>query len=138
MTDRPTTSTRTLDEIASGLTRWFQGHPDLLAPSVELRGRPRGAGLSSDTVLFDLSWRDVKGDHRREYVLRMPPPADAYPLFPWYDLDRQVRAMQVVAERTDVPVPVVPWYEQDPTPLGVPFFVMERVHGVSPADIPLY
>src|SRR3954447_24223058 len=91
MTELPTTSTRALDAIASALTKWFQGHPDLEAPSVELRGRPRGAGLSSDTVLFDLSWHDAKGDHCRGYVLRMPPPADAYPLFPWYDLDRQVR-----------------------------------------------
>jgi aminoglycoside phosphotransferase (APT) family kinase protein len=46
--------------------------------------------------------------------------------------------MRRVAERTDVPVPRVLWLEEDPGPLGAPFFVMERVDGRVPPDVMPY
>jgi aminoglycoside phosphotransferase (APT) family kinase protein len=102
---------------------------------VELVGGPdASAGFSSDTVLFDL----VTSDSRSGYVLRLPPPPDAFPLFPWYDLPRQVAAMRLVRERTDVPVPQVPWLQPDGAVLGTPFYVMERVDGSVAPDMPPY
>jgi aminoglycoside phosphotransferase (APT) family kinase protein len=115
---RPRTSTRDLDSIVAALAAWLQ-------TQLSLRHRP---------VLFDL----IADDARAEYVLRLPPPPDAFPLFPWYDLERQVRAMRAVRKRTDVPVPHVPWFAADPSILGAPFFVMERIHGRAPSDVPPY
>jgi aminoglycoside phosphotransferase (APT) family kinase protein len=101
---------------------------------IQLLGGPSGGGFSSETVLFDV----VLDDERSGYALRLPPPKEAFPLFPWYDLERQVRAMRLVRAHTEVPVPTVPWYEPDPAVLGAPFFVMERIDGAAPADVPPY
>jgi aminoglycoside phosphotransferase (APT) family kinase protein len=59
-------------------------------------------------------------------------------VFPVYDLGKQFRVMRLVAERTDVPVPRPLWFEDDDGPLGVPFFVMERVEGEVPPDLMPY
>jgi aminoglycoside phosphotransferase (APT) family kinase protein len=101
---------------------------------IQLLGGPSGGGFSSETVLFDV----VLDDKRSGYALRLPPPKEAFPLFPWYDLERQARAMRLVKAHTQVPIPAVPWYEPDPALLGAPFFVMERIDGTAPADVPPY
>jgi aminoglycoside phosphotransferase (APT) family kinase protein len=59
-------------------------------------------------------------------------------VFPEYDLDLQARCMRLVRAATDVPVPEVPWYEDDPQWLGSPFLVMSRVDGKVPPDVPPY
>src|SRR4051812_23942626 len=93
------------------LDAWARQH--LGAGVVRVHGAPTAAGRSSDTLLFDV------GDEG--FVLRRPPATDAFPLFPRYDLARQVTAMRLVAERTSVPVPVVRHFEPDATVLGAPF-----------------
>ena len=55
-----------------------------------------------------------------------------------YDMERQFRTMQMVAEHTDVPVPKVLWLETGTDAIGVPFFVMERVEGIVPPDVMPY
>lgn len=130
---RPRTSTRDIRPTIASLAVWLQNELDEPV-SLRVLGGPTGAGFSSETVLFDI----VEGPHRGPYVLRMPPPADAFPLFPSYDLSRQSSAMRLVHERTNVPVPRVPWSESDPSPLGAPFFVMDRIDGVAASDVPLY
>ena len=132
---RPRTSTRDAGSFVPALSAWLQcqvasDHP----PRIELLGGPTGGGFSSETVLFDA----VFDGERSSYVLRLPPPADAFPLFPWYDLERQARAMRLVRAHTEVPVPAVPWFEPDLAVLGAPFFVMERIDGTAPADVPPY
>lgn len=57
------------------------------------------------------------------------------PVFPSYELGRQYRVMRLVEEATDVPVPSARWYEADPSALGSPFFVMDRVSGRVPPDV---
>ena len=85
--ERPKTSTRDLGEVMAELGHWLQLRLAMdEAPVLRMAGGPDKSGFSSDTVLFDLD----DSDHRGRYVLRLPPPADAYPLFPWYDLERQV------------------------------------------------
>jgi aminoglycoside phosphotransferase (APT) family kinase protein len=71
-------------------------------------------------------------------VLRLAADPSAYTVFPEYDMPRQYRTMRLVAEHTDVPVPQVLWLEEDPGPLGAPFFVMERVEGRVPPDVMPY
>jgi aminoglycoside phosphotransferase (APT) family kinase protein len=115
--------------------RWLQERLETDdVPSIRALGKPDGSGYSSETMLLDLR----NTEHAGSYVLRLPPHADAYPLFPWYDMERQVAAMRLVRERTTVPVPRIAWYEPDPAPLGDPFFVMERVEGVAFPDVPPY
>jgi aminoglycoside phosphotransferase (APT) family kinase protein len=119
----------------SSLARWLQRQLGADRPPVlRLHGGPTSAGFSSDTLLFSIADEPRAG----EYVLRMPPPADAFPIFPTYDLERQVSAMRLVGNRTTVPVPHIPWFEPDPVPLGAPFFIMERLDGVAAADMPPY
>jgi aminoglycoside phosphotransferase (APT) family kinase protein len=53
-------------------------------------------------------------------------------------MERQFRVMQRLGEAQALPLPRVLWCEADPAPLGAPFFVMERVEGEVPPDIPPY
>ena len=99
---------------------------------------PDSNGLSSETVLFELTWRD--GEHTKvdRLVARLAPMTSAVPVFPSYDLERQYRLLEGVAALSAVPVPRVRWLELDAGPLGSPFFVMERVDGRVPPDLMPY
>lgn len=72
------------------------------------------------------------------FVARLAPTSDAFPVFPSYDLERQVRVMRLVGDRSSAPVPLVRWHEPDDEPLGSPFFVMDRVDGQVPPDVMPY
>ena len=123
--------------MAARLETWLGGRLDA-SPTVTVFDRSHSAGFSSETVPFRLTRSDPGGPRGEDLVLRLPPTPDAFPLFPTYDLDRQVRAMRLVGERSDVPVPAIRWYEPDPGPLGAPFVVMERIEGVAVPDMPPY
>jgi aminoglycoside phosphotransferase (APT) family kinase protein len=109
--------------------------------------------MSSETLLFDASWKagdDASGGELGRgsvgvevvaggaFVARLAPDMSDFPVFPEYDLQLQHRCLQFVAARSDVPVPEAPWLELDETPLGSPFFVMRRVEGIVPTDMPPY
>src|SRR6185503_8896263 len=120
--------TRTIDDLMPALRAWAKQH--LGDAELRVLGRPSGAGRSSETVLFDVGTKPL--------VLRLPPAPDAFPLFPSYDLARQVAVMKRVAAQSSVPVPAVRWFEHDPSILGAPFMVMDRVDGVPAPDAPPY
>jgi aminoglycoside phosphotransferase (APT) family kinase protein len=61
-----------------------------------------------------------------------------FPVFQSYDLELQMRCMDLVRERTAAPAPVCRRLETDPQWLGTPFLVMERVDGQAPPDVPPY
>ena len=134
--DFPRTSTRDRHALGGRLQAWLARTlgPGSEPHISELRS-PGGAGLSSETLLFDVSWQAGGREQTGSYVARLHPTPDSMPVFPVYDFDRQVRAMRLVAERTAVPVPSVPWHEPDPAPLGSPFFIMNRIDGLVPPDI---
>ena len=71
-------------------------------------------------------------------MARIAPDPGADPVFRVYDMERQFKTMQMVAEHTDVPVPRVLWLETGTDAIGVPFFVMERVEGIVPPDVMPY
>ncbi len=121
-------------ELGERLLGWAR---TAVADDVELGDvtAPEGNGMSSETVLFSL--RSPGGTERR-LVARLAPADDVFPVFERYDLELQARCMRLVGEQTEVPVPVVPYYEPDPSWLGSPFLVMERVDGVTPPDLPPY
>lgn len=120
-------------ETAAALGRWAAARiaPDATVADV---GEP-GNGMSSETALFTLHHGDGTAER---LVARLAPMPDVYPVFPHYDLDLQRTCMDLVRERTAAPAPVCRWLESDPSFLGTPFLVMDRVDGEAPADVPPY
>ena len=129
----PVPSSRDREQLRRRLAAWLESK--VLTPvAVAELAVPEGTGMSSETLLASASWGGATAD----LVVRMEPEAVDTPVFPSYDLDLQYRTMALVAERSAVPVPVLRWFEPSAEPLGAPFFVMERVAGNAPADMPPY
>jgi len=129
--ERPQTSTRDYDQLRAQLEAWLQER--VPGATVSELIVPESNGMSSETVLFDLT---VPGQSEpRGLVARIAPDPEADPVFPTYDMERQFRTMQMVAEHTEVPVPTVLWLENGTEVIGAPFFVMERVDGIVPPDV---
>jgi aminoglycoside phosphotransferase (APT) family kinase protein len=112
--------------------------PERSDVAVRLRDSPAGSGFSSETLLFDAEWSDPLG-HRctGQYAARLRP--TDYTLYQEHDLDTQWRVIDGLHRHTEVPVPAIVGADTSAgSPLGVPFFVMERVEGQVPADNPAY
>ncbi|MGH9060322.1 MAG: phosphotransferase family protein, partial [Acidimicrobiales bacterium] len=133
MAERPRTSTRDFHTLHDGLEAWLGAR----SPGARISDLtiPESTGMSSETVVFDVHAPDGPPV---PCVARMAPDQQAVPVFPSYDLPAQARAMELVGCHTDVPVPPVLWREESPEPLGSPFFVMARIDGVVPPDLPPY
>lgn len=135
----PRVTTRDPAELQRLLTAWFaRTLGPGSAPRLSALASPGKAGMSSETLLFELHWNEHGSERSGHFVARLPPPADAFPLFPRYDFDLQVEAMRLVGRHSTVPVPRVPWQERSSEALGVPFFVMERIDGEMVPDNPPY
>jgi len=129
-------SMRDPNELRRRLQAWLSTKVD--DPDVGDVQPPQGNGMSSDTVLFNASWRHDGTRRRQACAARLAPPAGAAAQFPVYDLEKQFRVIRLVGARSTVPVPPTMWLETDPEALGAPFFVMERVEGVVPPDVMPY
>jgi aminoglycoside phosphotransferase (APT) family kinase protein len=119
------------DATKETLEGWLAAR--LAVPSVAVADLqlPR-AGFSNETILATARWTNGDGSHERPFVLRIEP--SSHQLFPQSDAMRQARVMQGLAG--EVPVPVVWLAEDDPSVLGAPFFLMDRVEGRIPSDMP--
>jgi aminoglycoside phosphotransferase (APT) family kinase protein len=140
-TTRPKTSTRDRDELHDRLVTWLAGR--VVDPVISELVVPESNGMSSETLLFDASWKEPRPGGRarmttQRCAARLSPDPDAAPVFPVYDLERQFNVMRLVAKHSPVPVPRTLWLELDRQPLGTAFFVMERVDGVVPPDVMPY
>jgi len=143
---RPRTSTRDREDLHRRLVTWLA--TKVTDPEVSELVVPESNGMSSETLLFESTWRDDTGAGpgsgssgavvTQACAARLVPDPDAAPVFPVYDLERQFRVMRLVGERSRVPVPRTLWLELDPEAIGSPFFVMERVEGLVPPDIMPY
>jgi len=136
---RPPASRRDLADLKERLEHWMACQlPAGAEPRVSGLEVPASNGMSTETVLFDATWRENDRTRAESLVARVAPDASTVPVFPVYDLDRQFQVMRLVAALTSVPVPRVYWSEPDSGPLGTPFFVMERVEGQVPPDVMPY
>lgn len=129
----PLPSKRDPEQLRAALEAWFThtlGHP----ASVTDVSVPEGTGMSSETLLFTLH----HGGTSEQLVARLRPDMNDWPVFEVYDLGKQAAAMRLVAAHSDVPVPDVPWVEDDAEHLGAPFIVMRRVAGRALPDMPPY
>jgi aminoglycoside phosphotransferase (APT) family kinase protein len=128
---------RDLNDTRHRLVDWLANRlPGATRLRIEnLRG-PKDTGFSSDTLMFGLRYEENGTDCLKEMVIRLEPAGD-FPLFPEYDVALQYNMMKALAD-TRVPVPQMYWLEEDPAPLGNPFYVMERLDGQVPSDSPPY
>lgn len=121
-------SSRDPEVLRAALDRWIATKQD--GATITSFDKPDGNGMSSETVLFNARW-----DGRDHALVARVAPADVdVPVFRTYDLDMQFAVMQLVAERSDTPVPECLWNEPDTDVIGAPFFVMRRVDGRVPPD----
>jgi aminoglycoside phosphotransferase (APT) family kinase protein len=91
-------------------------------------------GFSNETLLFSATYTQAGQAKREDLVLRLEP---EFHIFPAYDLPRQYHIMRCLAG-SDVPVPRVRWLEEDTSVLGRPFYVMDRIAGDVPSEVPPY
>lgn len=126
---------RSADDVEPRLSAWLAERESTSPPTVTVEPMSGSSGMSSETVLFEAAWADGRPPER--LVARMEPD-DPVPVFPHYDMELQFRCLETVQEHTSVPVPRPRWFEPDGAVLGAPFFVMDRVDGQVPPDLPPY
>jgi aminoglycoside phosphotransferase (APT) family kinase protein len=126
---------RDLDAVRARLTGWLAARlPHARDVAVSSLRAPE-AGFSNESLLFDLTYDADGRRHVEPLVVRLTP--DEFHVFPEYDLARQFHVMRALAA-TDVPVPRVRWLEEDAAVVGSPFFVMDRIAGDIPCEVPPY
>jgi aminoglycoside phosphotransferase (APT) family kinase protein len=132
-------SSRDAAAMAGRLAVWLEGQlPAGAAPEVTLSGGSDANGMSSETILADVTWTEDGQRRTEEFVVRMAPSAEDVPVFASYRLDHQYDAIRLVGDLSDVPVPSPRWLEATGDVLGAPFFFMERVDGIVPPDVMPY
>lgn len=121
-----------LENFAGALEGWLRRElPGAASLRVVQAQRPKGSGVSNETVLLDVAgW-----DGPARMVARIASPDY------WY-IERELpvhwRLYQQFEAQQHVPTPRVLGWEADPAVLGQPFFVMERLGGSAPPDNPNY
>ena len=132
-------SSRDSGDMAGALAAWLATQlPEGAEPEVSLSGGSDSNGMSSETILADVTWTDGGERTIREFVVRMAPAAEDVPVFASYRLDHQYDAIRLVGDLSDVPVPSPRWLEATGDVLGAPFFFMERIDGIVPPDVMPY
>ncbi len=96
---------------------------------------PTTTGFSAETLIFDAEWA-IDGQRRSgSYVAKVAP--TGFQLLPEPRFGEQYKLLQILASN-GVQVPAVHWYEPGPGLLGAPFYVMGRLAGEAPTDMPPY
>jgi len=132
----PKPTERSIEKTRDDLARWLAGRiPHARDIEIQSLGGPEETGFSSDTLLFDFTWRENDTRRLESVVVRLEP--SGFPVFPSYEIAWQYKLMDGL-RRAEVPTPRMLWLEEDPTPLGARFYVMERVEGRIPPDRPPY
>jgi hypothetical protein len=123
-------------ETARTLESWMAGRADVEVPRVDQVSIPSSTGWSNETVFFEAAWREDGVDRQERLVARIAP--SGYRVFPDDTFPLQYTAMRTLAEHSDVPMPVIHWFESDVRWFGQPFWIMEYVEGDIAADTPHY
>jgi aminoglycoside phosphotransferase (APT) family kinase protein len=128
---------RDLDALASQLAGWIRGRlPEAQDVRVENLAYPKGAGQSHETILFDLSWAAAGRRHEQGWVVRIKP--TSFTMYPDDLFEEQYRIIETLHAQGNVRVARPLGFEPDPSILGAPFFVMEKIHGRVAVTIPPY
>lgn len=124
---------RDLADAAIGLGKWAQEYfgADAIIGPVTATG-----GLSTELLLFDLTWSENGVRRTQRLVARIDPAG--YRKRPVSSLAKEYGILKLLRKYPDVPAPAVYAFEEDGTYLGQPFFVMAWVEGEVPQDHPPY
>lgn len=128
---------RDLDATRAGLESWLADRLDVAEVTVGEFAFPAGAGVSNETLLFEARWDDRGVEASKELVLRIHP-APEFQIFMEPEFRAQFDVLEVLHRKDLVRVAEVFGYEDDPTLMGRPFFVMEQLHGEVPVSMPVY
>ncbi|GAA4077213.1 phosphotransferase family protein [Nocardioides kongjuensis] len=129
-------SSRDQGAVHDRLEEWLAGVlPAGAEPVVTLHAGVDSNGMSSETVVLDLTHTVDDERVTEELIARVAPAPEDLPVFQEYRLGDQYDAMRLASELTDVPVPTVRWMEPTGEVLGTPFFLMDRIAGVVPPDV---
>ncbi|HEY1623252.1 MAG TPA: phosphotransferase family protein [Streptosporangiaceae bacterium] len=115
---------------------WLRDPARLPGAEITKLETPEFSGFSSEILMIDVTDDSAGNGSPLEFAVRVAP--RHYQVFPDVRFEEQYRLMRVLHEKSDIPVPPIRWYEADPSYLGAPFFVMDRVSGQVPADMPPY
>jgi aminoglycoside phosphotransferase (APT) family kinase protein len=117
--------------VAARLEPWLAER--LGTPSVEIDDfNHHDEGFSWRTYTLDARWTGSDGSLRTAGFAVRVEPEDG--LLAPYDIRRQFALHQLIAGDSTVPIPELRWLELDPSYLGMPFYVMDRVRGVVPVQ----
>lgn len=132
-------SSRDAAATARAIAGWLADElPAGTDPEVRLNAGSDANGMSSETVLADVTWTEDGERRTQGFVVRMAPSAEDVPVFASYRLDHQYDAIRLVGELSDVPVPTPRWLEPTGDVVGTPFFFMDRIDGIVPPDVMPY
>jgi aminoglycoside phosphotransferase (APT) family kinase protein len=92
------------------------------------------AGYSGTTVFFTASWTIQGRRNERALVLRMQ--SQVHQVFVAPDAIRQAEVMRRLGRHPGLTTPEIVLTEADPSVLGAPFYLMSRVKGRVPSDVP--
>lgn len=124
-----------IERVQARLKGWFE-RKILQAGELSLSPLQKpGMGLSNETFLFDLQWREAGERKREKLVIRWRPMR--FVLFPKYDMKEQFLLMKHL-ENTGVPAPKARWLEEDESVIGTPFYIVDRIEGWIPGENPPY
>jgi aminoglycoside phosphotransferase (APT) family kinase protein len=126
----------------AALETWLtQRLPDAAYLTLTHEGKP-GSGFSAETTILSAGWVEGGDARNQRFVLRKETPDP--PIYPTQvpglttEVEIQYRIMSAVASSSAVPIAPLLGYEDDPSVLGAPFFVMGFVDGVVPIESPMY
>jgi len=128
---------RNFSDLRNALHDWFSKRMPQ-ATDIELQNfeYPRGAGQSHETILFDASWNEQRTRRNRGLVVRIKP--TSFTVFMDDMFVEQYQIMQVMRNSGRVRIAELMWLEEDPSILGSPFFVMEKLTGRVAVSIPSF
>lgn len=122
------TSDVTLEKQQLRLQPWLQARQPHWRNLHVLPFSPVNSGFSNETYIVDVTHEGDRGETVTEHLVIRQVPTGVR-LFPEYDLAPQYR-LQVALCNSEVRVPAMLGFEADPSVLGTPFYLMERIDGV--------
>ena len=128
---------RDLGDLAAILADWLSQRMDGAQDvSISNLSYPLGAGMSHETILFDVLWRESGVKKTQGMVVRIRPTTKT--VYPDDLFVQQYQIMQLMHDHSTVRIAKPLWFEADPSILGAAFFVMEKVQGRVTVSYPPY
>ena len=124
-----------LDLVRERLTGWLRARFDDDALTITDLQTPGAAGVNNETLLLQIASSTPALAGLGGLVVRLEAPTT---LFPGFDIVSSYKCYRAFEDDPLVPTPRMFGLEADPAVLGRPFYVMERIDGLIPADNPTY